>query len=253
MIKLEHIDAGYGNKRVLHSINLSFPERQITSIIGRNGCGKSTLLKVMGGFIKPDKGDIILDGVNLFSMENGERARKMSYLPQSRSIPMISVEKMVLHGRFPYLSYPRRYRKEDKRIALEAMERVGIFHLRERELSRLSGGERQKVYLAMGLTQSTDVILLDEPTTFLDITYQLEVLKLLSELREEGKTIITVIHDIDLALRYSDQILVMKEGQVVLYDKPQKVYESGVLQEVFHVKPCLVLDKDKEVYYFTQL
>lgn len=253
MIKLNQIDAGYGNQRVLHSIHVSFPKKQITSIIGRNGCGKSTLLKAIGGFINPDKGQVIVDGVNLFSMENGERARKMSYLPQSRSIPMISVERMVLHGRFPYLSYPRRYGKEDKRIALEAMKRVGISHMKDRNLSQLSGGERQKVYLAMALAQSTDIILLDEPTTFLDITYQLEVLKLLSELREEGKTIITVIHDIDLALRYSDQILVMKEGKVVLYEEPKKVYESGVLQEVFHVKPYHVLNDDKEVYYFTGL
>jgi ABC-type cobalamin/Fe3+-siderophores transport system ATPase subunit len=252
MIKLKKISAGYGKDTILKDLDCSFIEGEITSIIGMNGCGKSTLLKVISGLIQPVSGEIEVQGKNLLSLTDKDRAKLISYLPQSRNTPAISAERMVLHGRFPYLSYPRRYSSKDKNIAMTAMERVGILGLKDKNMSELSGGERQKVYIAMALTQDTRIILLDEPTTFLDITYQLELLKLLTELRNEGKTVITVIHDLSLALRYSNKIIVMKEGRVKYSSTPSEVYNSGILEEVFHVKAHHFMDDNKrEFYYFT--
>lgn len=252
MIKLKDINAGYGNNIILNNMNCSFKEGEITSVVGMNGCGKSTLLKVISGLIEPISGEIMVQDKNIRNLSDKERAKLISYLPQSRNTPVISAERMVLHGRFPYLSYPRRYSREDKEIAQAAMERVGILDLKDKNMSELSGGERQKVYIAMALTQDTKIILLDEPTTFLDITYQLELLKLLTELRNDGKTVITVIHDLSLALRYSNKIIVMQEGMVKHSNTPKDVYDSGILEEVFHVKAHHFMDDSKgEYYYFT--
>lgn len=252
MIKLEEISAGYGNNIILNTMSCAFKEGEITSVVGMNGCGKSTLLKVIAGLIEPVCGEIEIQNKNIQNLSDKERAKLISYLPQSRNTPVISAERMVLHGRFPYLSYPRRYSSKDKKIALSAMERVGILNLKHKNMCELSGGERQKVYIAMALTQDTKIILLDEPTTFLDITYQLELLKLLTELRNEGKTVITVIHDLSLALRYSNNVIVMKEGMVKYSNTPKEVYDSGILEEVFRVKAHHFLDNNKnEFYYFT--
>lgn len=252
MIKLHEIEAGYGREKILNNIECIFHDKEITAIVGMNGCGKSTLLKVIAGLLKPKKGQIIMDGVYVETMTEQVRAQKISYLPQNRNTPVISVERMVLHGRFPYLSYPRIYKEVDKRIAREAMERVGILELRSKNMSELSGGERQKVYIAMALAQDTQTILFDEPTTFLDITYQLEILKLISELKQEGKSVITVIHDISAALVFADQMIVMDKGEIKLTAAPEKIYESGILEQVFKVKPHSFLDKSEKVhYYFT--
>lgn len=252
MISLKDINAGYGKDIILTNINCTFKEGEITSVIGMNGCGKSTLLKVIAGLIQPISGKIEVQGNNLLSLTDKDRAKLISYLPQSRNTPVISAGRMVLHGRFPYLSYPRRYSSKDKNIALAAMERVGILGLKDKSMSELSGGERQKVYIAMALTQDTKIILLDEPTTFLDITYQLELLKLLIDLKKEGKTVITVIHDLSLALRYSNKIIVMEEGTIKYSNTPKEVYKSGILEEVFRVKPHHFMEDDKsEYYYFT--
>lgn len=252
MINLKEINAGYGKDIILNNMDCTFKEGEITSVIGMNGCGKSTLLKVIAGLIQPVSGEIEVKGQSLLSLTDKDRAKLISYLPQSRNTPVISAKRMVLHGRFPYLSYPRRYSSKDKKIALAAMERVGILGLRDKNMSELSGGERQKVYIAMALTQDTRIILLDEPTTFLDITYQLELLKLLTELRDEGKTVITVIHDLSLALRYSNKIIVLQNGRVKYCNTPKEVYKSGILEEVFKVKAHHFMEEDKsEFYYFT--
>ncbi len=252
MIKLKKISAGYGKDIILKDMDCFFKEGEITSVVGMNGCGKSTLLKVIAGLIEPISGEIEIQGNNILNISDKDRAKLISYLPQSRNTPVISAERMVLHGRFPYLSYPRRYSNTDKKIALGAMERVGILSLKDKNMSELSGGERQKVYIAMALTQDTKIILLDEPTTFLDITYQLELLQLLTELRNEGKTVITVIHDLSLALRYSNKIIVMEEGKVKYHNTPKEVYSSGILEEVFHVKAHHFMDDNRnEFYYFT--
>lgn len=252
MIRLKDVKAGYGQKVTLDNINYSFLEGNITAIVGMNGCGKSTLLKTMVGLLTPLCGQIFIEEEEIKLLSDQRRAQKIAYLPQNRNVPVISVARMVLHGRFPYLSYPRRYKKEDYEIANEAMERMGITKLKDRNMAELSGGERQKVYLAMALAQETKVILLDEPTTFLDINYQLEILKLLTELKQEGKTVITVIHDIGAALTIADQLVVMDEGKIIMHGNPKQVYKSKVLERVFRINEHCFLDEDKEThYYFT--
>lgn len=237
----------------LHGVDLELSAGEMTAVIGKNGCGKSTLLKTMAGLIRPAQGNILLDGKPLEEYGEKERARKVAYLPQSRIQPVISVEKMVLHGRFPYLSYPRRYRKEDYEAAEAAMERTGILPLRDRNMAELSGGERQKAYIAMALAQDTPVILLDEPTTFLDITYQLEVMELLKKMKQEGKAVAAVLHDIGAALQHADRIIVMEDGEVKMEAAPERIADCGILEEIFRVKVCCQRDEKGVLhYYFTQ-
>lgn len=157
-------------------------------------------------------------------------------MAQSRNIPEISAERMVLHGRFPYLSYPRRYGKEDYEIVRKAMEQVDAAELSGRAMSELSGGQRQRIYLAMALAQSTETILMDEPTTFLDVEHQLELMELAKKLSAQGKAVVMVLHDICLALRTADAVVVMENGQIVESGTPEELYELGILEEVFHVR-----------------
>lgn len=252
MIKLKDISVSYGQKNILDNINYEFLDGKITVIVGMNGCGKSTLLKTIVGLLNPIRGQVLLDNNDIKMLTDQKRAQQIAYLPQNRNIPVISVARMVLHGRFPYLSYPRRYKKEDYEIANIALERIGITALKDRNMAELSGGERQKVYLAMALAQETSTILLDEPTTFLDINYQLEILRLLTDLRKEGKTVITVLHDIGAALSIADQLVVMQEGKIVMDGSPEKIYQSGILEKVFHIKEHCFYDEHKNKhYYFT--
>ena len=165
MLELKNIFAGYGNKNILNGITVSFEKGKLTSIIGVNGCGKSTLLKAIPGILPLSGGEIMIDGKNLRSMSRNEIAKKIAYLAQGKNTPDMTVEQMVLHGRFPYLSYPRRYSQADRDIAGTAMEAVGISSLADKPMCELSGGMKQNAYIAMALAQDTDYILLDEPTT----------------------------------------------------------------------------------------
>lgn len=235
MLELRKLTAGYPGHPVLKDICLTIPEGRITVLAGPNGCGKSTLLKAIAGIL-PGKGQIYLSGQPLHSLPPKELARKIACLPQSRPIPEITTERLVLHGRFPYLSYPRRYRAEDQRIAREAMERLGISGLAERSVSSLSGGQRQKVYIAMALAQDTPVVLLDEPTTFLDIAHQLQLLELARFLADSGKTVVLVLHDLAMALEYGDHLVILDRGNVAASGEPERVFSSGCLKEVFGVE-----------------
>lgn len=254
MIKVSELYAGYGHEIKLKNINCSFVEKEITVIVGKNGSGKSTLLKAIAGLIKPMQGNIFLDIEDyiedISKLSNQMRARQISYLPQNRNIPVISAERMVLHGRFPYLEYPRRYKKEDYEIVANAMERVGILYARHHEMAQLSGGERQKVYIAMALAQDTHAILLDEPTTFLDITYQLEMLHLMRQLKQQGKTVITVMHDLNAALQLADQIIVMNQGHIEEADVPEKIVQSGIIEKVLGVKVKTHCDENMTLHYY---
>ena len=173
MISMENVSAGYGKCEVLHKVSLEISGEGITTLIGANGCGKSTLLRVLLGFLPLWDGDVRIDGISLKEMPGAELAKRVAYLPQGKDVPDISAERMVLHGRFPYLSYPRRYRKADYEIAEAAMEQMGILPFAGKQMSRLSGGMRQKVYIAMALAQQAGIIVMDEPTTYLDIGQQL--------------------------------------------------------------------------------
>lgn len=235
MIELIKVSSGYKSKPVLQDISLRFEKGQLVSVIGPNGSGKSTLLKCMIGILPPTRGEILIDGEAFSLLHQRDIAKRISYLAQGKDTPDMTVRQMVLHGRFPHLSYPRRYTDEDRRIAGSAMEQTGVFPFADCNMNTLSGGMRQNAYIAMALAQNTDYILLDEPTTFLDISHQLALMGTLRRLADHKKGIITVMHDLPLALTLSDSIVVLKDGAVVMHASPQQVYESGILESVFGV------------------
>lgn len=236
MIELQNIVSGYSGKKQIGPINIKFEENELTVLIGPNGCGKSTLLKTIARHIKPFDGKILIENIDSETMPSKAFARKVAYLSQNRLVSGIQVKTLVLHGRFPYLGYPRKYRAQDIEIAQDCMKTIGISHLANKSMSNLSGGERQKVCLAMLLAQGGDIVIMDEPTTFLDIKYQIEVMKLISNLRDMGKTLIVVLHDINMAMRYADKVVVMDKGNILQMGKPDSVYQSGILENVFQVK-----------------
>ena len=236
MLELINMNAGYDGKVILHDINMRFEPGKVTALIGPNGCGKSTLFKAIVRINPHTSGRILVDGKEITNYSSKELAKKVAYLPQSRKVPDISVLSMVLHGRFAYLSYPRQYRKEDIEIARKALAWVGLSHLEEENVNRLSGGMQQKVYLAMALAQDAETILMDEPTTYLDISHQLRLMELAKKLASEGKAVVMILHDLPQALRTADWVEVLSEGRVIEASTPSVVYQSGKLEEGFGVK-----------------
>lgn len=245
MIKLKDITAGYNGIEVIKNINISFEKGSITSIIGKNGCGKTTLLKTASKLLKPFSGDIILNGESIYNIPEKKLARKVSFLPQMRNAPNITVYNLVMHGRFPYLGFPRIPQAEDRAMVERAMKKLGIKKYKDKKLRELSGGERQKVYIGMVLAQDTDYIFLDEPTTYLDINHQLEILDIIKELKRMGKAVIMVIHDLNSALSISDKVCLMDRGEIVIFDSPKAVYSSKEIERVFQVK-CEEVNMDKK-------
>lgn len=236
MLKLHNISAGYDQTTILHDITLDIPEGKITTIIGNNGCGKSTLLKSIVGFLPLSSGEIRIHDCKFNELSSSNLAKQIAYLPQCKNIPDITVGRLVLHGRFPYLSYPRRYQKMDQQLALDAMEQMGISHLADKPVAELSGGIRQKAYIAMALAQQAPIIIMDEPTTYLDIEQQLKFAETIKRLSAEGKTFVLVLHDILMALKLSDQIAVMKNGRIIQYGTPDEILNSNVLHDLYHVQ-----------------
>ena len=236
MLEIKNVTAGYGKRAVLNDVSVAFEKGKLTSIIGVNGCGKSTLLKAILGILPLSSGEIVIDGKELRSMSRIEIAQSVAYLAQGKNTPDMTVEQMVLHGRFPYLSYPRRYREADREIARKAMDAVGILHLADKSLYELSGGMRQTAYIAMALAQDTDYILLDEPTAYLDIAHQLELMKLLRGLANSGKGIVTVMHDIPLTFDFSDEITIIHNGNALWKGSPSEISGSPFIKEIFNVE-----------------
>ena len=250
MVELKHLYASYPQKEVLHDISLTFVPGKVTVLLGPNGCGKSTLLRAILGFAEKTGGEVFVDGRAAESLSPKELAQKIAYLPQSRPIPNISAYRMVLHGRFPYLGYPRRYRLEDHRAVKQALEQVNADSLAQRFLPQLSGGERQRIYLAMALAQGTETILMDEPTTYLDVQHQMEVATLARQLAGEGKAVVLVLHDLCMALRFADEIAVLSEGRPLRSGSPEEIYASGILKEVFGVNVCRAQSETGWRYYY---
>ena len=193
MIELKKVSAGYEGKTVVQDATATFEQGKITVLVGPNGCGKSTLLKSVVGIVRHTAGDIVIDGTSLQSMNTKQVAKKVAYLAQNKKAPDISVMKMVLHGRFAHLSYPRNYRTQDIEIARNAICWAGLESETETLVSKLSGGMQQNVYIAMALAQDTETILLDEPTTYLDVVHQLQLMELVRKLAREGKAVVMVI------------------------------------------------------------
>lgn len=249
MLEIKNLTAGYSGDPVLRYVNLEIPEGKLTVVAGPNGCGKSTLLKAIAGIL-PGEREVVLSGQPLHTLPQRELAKKIAYLPQNRTIPEITAQRLVLHGRFPYLSYPRRYRPEDIRIAKESMKTLGIESLADRNLATLSGGQRQKVYLAMALAQDTPVVLLDEPTTFLDIRYQLQLMELTRFLAEQGKTMVLVLHDLAMALEYADHLVILSGGRIAAQGDAEAVFSSGILKEIFGVEVSRIMTDGGWKYYY---
>lgn len=235
MIELKKVVAGYNSKTVLSDISLLVPKGKLISVIGKNGSGKSTLLKTVIGIVTAKCGEIIIDNKLSAELSRQDTAKKISYLSQGRSVSDMTVEQMVLHGRFPHLSYPRRYSNKDREISNNALRQMGIADIADVSLAALSGGMRQKVYIAMALAQDTDYILLDEPTTYLDISNQVELMKILRSLADAGKGIVTVMHDLPLAFGFSDSIAVIKDGKIAVCDTPRNICNSGTIKDVFGI------------------
>ena len=237
MIELTNISGGYGNYEVIRELSLKFSDGQITALVGPNGSGKSTLLNLCRGEIRSIQGEIMVDGRPISALSRISVARKIALLPQSRAVPDITVGALVLHGRFPWLGYPRVYRAEDKAAVEKAMERAGIWEKRHKLLVQLSGGERQKAYIAMLLAQGAGNILMDEPMTYLDIAHQLELMGIMKELKNEGKCVIAVLHDLSAAMETSDQVAVIKNGGLLAVGTPEDVMASGAIEGAFGVRP----------------
>lgn len=246
ILRTEGLETCYEKFTVFSDINLSIEAGKITTIIGPNGCGKSTLLKTIGRIIKPRGGHVFLGGNNIRGMKNKEIAKTLTLLPQNPTAPPeLRVEELVAYGRFPHCKKMNRLTREDQEIIDWAMELTKVTPFRDRELGSLSGGQRQKVWLAMALAQDTEVLLLDEPTTYLDMAHQLEVLKIVEKLnREKQRTIVMVLHDINHAARFSHHIVAMRAGKILAQGSPREMIQKEILKAVFHIDARVMIDEE---------
>ena len=250
MIQLEHISAGYGGPLVVQDVSLELNPGEVLALLGPNGCGKSTLLRVIAGLQAPAGGQVLVDGTPAQRLTRRQLAQTVTYLPQSRTVPNITAYRMVLHGRFPYLSYPRRYRPEDHAAARRALEQADAWDLAQLPVQSLSGGQRQKVYLAMALAQDTQTILMDEPTTYLDIRHQLDLMGFSRSLAEQGRAVVLVLHDLCLALRFAHRGAVMEDGRLLQTGTPEELFASGILTQTFHTRLARVETGEGWRYYY---
>ncbi len=244
LLKTNHIIAGYDKKIIIDQIDITIPSNQISVIIGANACGKSTLLKTIARLIQPTSGDIILDGKKLTDIPPKQLAKVLGLLPQSPVVPEgITVADLVGRGRFPYQSFFKGLGKKDYEAVEDALELMGITSLANRSVDELSGGQRQRVWIAMALAQQTDILLLDEPTTYLDITYQIEILDLLTDLnRKRGTTIVMVLHDINLSARYADHIFALQKGKLIAEGTPGDIITEALIKQVFNLDCTIISD-----------
>jgi len=243
-IETKNLDIAYDDTLIVKELNMQIPEGKITSIIGANGCGKSTILKAVGRILKPKKGVVHLSGQDISKLPTKEIAKKMAILPQTPTAPSgLTVGELVAYGRFPHQKGFGNLTEEDKRIVKWALTATKLSEFERREVDALSGGQRQRVWIAMALAQQTDLILLDEPTTYLDLAHQLEVLKLLYELNRNQKcTIVMVLHDLNLAARFSDYIIAIQKGDIIKHGAPEEVMTPEVLRKTFNINADVVIE-----------
>lgn len=241
----ESLTVGYDDKVVIEDLSVSVPNHKISVIIGANGCGKSTLLKTFSRLLKPQRGNVLLDGKMIQDYHTKELAKTLGLLPQSPLVPEgITVIDLVSRGRYPYQKALKGMSKADYAAVEEALEIMGIKDLAERCVDELSGGQRQRVWIAMALAQDTDVLLLDEPTTYLDIAYQVEILDLLVELNEKkGTTIVMILHDINLSARYADHLIAMNKGKIIAEGTPDEIVTKEIMKKIYHLNCVVYEDK----------
>ncbi|WNM40031.1 ABC transporter ATP-binding protein [Micromonospora halotolerans] len=246
LLSTRDLVVGYETRTVLDGLDLDLPADAFTVIVGPNACGKSTLLRTMARLLTPRRGAVLLDGTAIRDVPTREVARRLGVLPQSPLVPEgITVADLVGRGRQPYQRWWRQWSAEDGRAVDEAMAMADVAELADRPVDTLSGGQRQRVWIAMTLAQDTDALLLDEPTTFLDLAHQVEVLDLLHRLRaERGRTVVAVLHDLNQAARYADHLVAMRAGAVVAAGPPREILTADLVRDVFGldcvVVPCPV-------------
>lgn len=247
--RIEELTAGYERNMIFENLNASIEYGKITTIIGPNGCGKSTLLKTIGRILKKEKGQVFLQEQDMQALSTKEIAKRLAILSQSPSAPpQLTVGELISYGRYPHRKNVNRLTEQDKEIIQWAMEVTQTTEFEFRELAQLSGGQRQRVWLAMALAQKTDILLLDEPTTYLDMAHQIEVLKIVKTLNEEhGCTIVMVLHDINQASRFSDTIIAMRDGAVLATGSPREIMTPPVLNDVFQIKANIIEDEGNPI------
>ena len=248
MIKVNNLSYSYGDGQILKNISLTLEKGKFYVIVGPNGCGKTTLINAISRLIKPKSGELIIDGKSYDHFSRKEFAEKIALLPQNKTIPNISVVDLISFGRFPHHNFLRRLNEKDQQIINNAMLKTNTKMLAERSLLKLSGGELQRAYIAMLFAWDTPYLLLDEPTTHLDISVSLDIMKILSTMKSENKCVVTVFHDLPLALKFADEIIVMSNGKIIAVGTPESITESSVLEDVFGVK-CYKNEIDGETHY----
>lgn len=238
-----NLTLGYGRHRVAEDLSVAIPDGHFTAIIGPNGCGKSTLLRTLSRLMKPMQGDVVLDGKAIGHYATKEVARRIGLLAQNASTPGdITVRELVMRGRYPHQPLFTRWRKEDDEAVNRAMQATGVSELAGQSVDTLSGGQRQRAWIAMVLAQETTIMLLDEPTTWLDISYQIDLLELLSTLnREQGYTLAAVLHDLNQACRYATHLIALREGKVVAQGAPKEIVTPELIEDVYGMR-CMIID-----------
>lgn len=242
-IRAENVTLGYDGRAIISGLTTSIPEGSFTVVIGPNACGKSTLLRGLSRLLAPNEGQVILDGKAITSMPAKEVARRLGLLPQSAIAPDgITVADLVARGRYPHQGLLRQWSNADEVAVRDALDATGTRGLSTRRIDELSGGQRQRVWVAMVLAQQTDLLLLDEPTTFLDIAHQVELMELFAHLNRQGRTIVAVLHDLNHAARYADHIIAMRDGQILAVGTPAEVVTSERVEQIYDLPNVVIAD-----------
>ncbi|MCX4844223.1 ABC transporter ATP-binding protein [Streptomyces sp. NBC_00893] len=237
------VTVGYGGRTVIDDLDVAIPPGVITTIIGPNGCGKSTLLRTLIRLLKPSSGAVVLDGEDIGSLRTRDVAKKLGLLPQAPVAPEgLTVADLVARGRHPHQSWLRQWSSDDAGVVERALAMTGVSELADRPVDSLSGGQRQRVWISMTLAQGTDLLLLDEPTTYLDLAHAIDVLDLVDDLHESGCTVVMVLHDLNLATRYSDNLIVMRAGSILAQGHPREVITAELLSEAFGLRAAVIDD-----------
>ncbi|MFJ4170994.1 ABC transporter ATP-binding protein [Paenarthrobacter sp. NPDC089714] len=241
-LRADGVSLGYAGRTVSSALDVRIPDGEFTVIVGPNACGKSTLLRALSRLLQPTSGTVFLDGKDISSYGAKDVARRLGLLPQTSLAPDgITVADLVARGRYPHQKLLRQWSEEDEAAVVSALEATNVTGLSGRLVDELSGGQRQRVWVAMVLAQQTPLLLLDEPTTFLDIAHQIELLELFKRLNGEGNTLVAVLHDLNHACRYASHLIAMKDGAVVAEGRPADVITAELVEHVFGL-PCMVID-----------